>query len=89
MAVDPANCKLVDARMCEYGETWVCDLEVVDVNKEKTVNEIYAQFGSGFEPWLIHTWAQQAPDRLPKRGERDGKVLYRVGDVLAYQALLR
>ena len=86
---DPAAAKIVDARMCEYGESWVCGDEPINVENEATVDELYQQFGPGFEPWNIHMWAQRAPDQLPKRGKKNGKILYRVGDVLAYQLSLR
>lgn len=87
--VDPTGCQIIDGRMAEYGETWLADNEIVNVNEEKTVEEIYAQFGPGFEPHNIHKWAQREPRILPRRGTRNGKTLYRLGDVLAYQVSLR
>lgn len=81
--VDPAACRIIDARMALYGESWVGG--AVDMSEDLTVEEIYVKFGRGFEPHSIHRWAHEYPTRLPKRGKRNGKALYRLGDVLAHQ----
>lgn len=81
--VDPAGCRIIDARMALFGEPWVGG--PIDTSEELTVEEIYAKFGRGFEPHCIHSWAHDEPSKLPKRGNRNGKTLYRLGDVLAYQ----
>ena len=89
MEVASEACHVVDGRMCEFGESWVCDDAVVNVEEWSTVADIYAQFGPGFEPWNVHLWASRHPDEVPLRGKRSGRNLYRVGDVLAYQVSLR
>lgn len=83
--VDPAACRLVDARMIEFGEGWVATggEDPVDVNAVKTATEIATQFG--FSPWDIQNWHRRHPDKVPCLGKRNGKNLYRVGDVLAFQ----
>lgn len=87
MEVDSINCRLVDARMAEYGQGWISSNDPVDVNALKTAQEIASQFG--WQPWNIHTWAHRHPDKIPKRGKRNGKTLFRVGDVLTYQVSIR
>jgi hypothetical protein len=82
--VDPHACRLVDARMAEFGEGWISEGDKsVDVDAVKTASEIAAQFG--FTPWDIQNWHRRHPDLLPCRGKLKGKNLYRVGDVLAVQ----
>lgn len=85
--MDPSTCDLVDARMVEFGQGWVCDNQVVDVNELKPAVEIAEQFG--FHPWDIHNWHQRHPEEIPIRGKRGNKNLFRVGDVLAYQVQQR
>lgn len=87
--VDPLGCMVIDGRMREFGEQWISSEEVVNVNEHATVEEIYNQFGPGFEPHNIHMWAHEHPDKIPKQGKRNGRTLFRVGDILAYQVSLR
>jgi hypothetical protein len=84
--VDPHACRLVDARMAEFGEGWISEGDKpVDVNALLSVTDIAKQFG--FQPWDIKNWARRHPDKIPahRKGQR---VFYRVGDVLAYQAMM-
>lgn len=72
--------------MIEFGEGWVATNgeDPVDVNSVKTAGEIAEQFG--FNAWDIQNWHRRHPDKVPLMGKRkDGKNLYRVGDVLAFQ----
>lgn len=85
--VDAATCNLIDARMAEYGQGWITNDEIIDVNEIKPATEIAAQFG--LQPWDIQNWSRRHPDRIPKRGMRRGRNLFRVGDVLAFQVWLR
>ena len=85
---DDQACRLVDARMIEFGEGWVATggEDPVDVHAVKTAGEIAKQFG--FNPWDIQNWHRRHPEKVPVVGKKpDGKNLYRVGDVLAYQAM--
>jgi hypothetical protein len=84
---DEQTCNLVDARMAEFGQGWVCSDLVVDVNELKTCKEIADQFG--FSPWDIQNWHQRHPDQIPLRGKKGNRNLFRVGDVLAYQVQQR
>lgn len=85
--VDPTACDLVDGRMSEYGQTWLVNDEIVDVNAVQTATEIAGRFG--LAPWDIQNWAHRYPEKLPKRGKRGGKNLFRVGDVLGFQVWLK
>lgn len=77
-------CRLVDARMVEFGEGWVCADAPVDVNKLMSAKEISEQFA--INPWNVMDWSRRHPDKVPKHKD-GGKTLFRLGDVLAYHAL--
>lgn len=83
-ASDPEACRLVDARMVEFGEQWVCDDEPVDVNKLMSAREISERFS--INPWNVMDWARRHPDKVPKHKVK-GRTLFRLGDVLAFHAL--
>ncbi len=85
MDFDPALCRLVDARMVEFGQGWVCSSSVIDVERLVTAQDVAEDFG--INPWNVHDWARRHPDVIPKRGKVGGKTLYRLGDILAYQAM--
>lgn len=84
MDIDPTACRHLDARMAEFGQGWVAGNVVIDVNNLVTAQEVAEQFG--LQPWNVHDWSRRHPDAIPKRGAKDGKTLYRLGDILAYQA---
>jgi hypothetical protein len=83
--VDPHACRLVDARMYEFGEGWVSEDAPVDVNRLMSAKEIADEFG--FNPWNIKDWARRHPDRIPKH-QFGTRILFRLGDVLAFQATM-
>lgn len=83
MDVDPATCRLVDARMAEYGQGWISSDVIVDVERLVTAEEVSQEFD--INPWNVHQWAHRHPDQIPKRGKKDGKTLFRLGDIIAYQ----
>jgi len=80
--VDPGACRLVDARMVEFGEEWVATDEIPDVNAIMSAPEIARQFG--FNPWDVHNWVRAG--NLTRYGT-DTRPKYRLGDVLAFQAM--
>ena len=84
LEVAPDVCKLLDARMIEYGQRWICSDTVIDVNRMVTAREVAEEFG--LPPWAVHDWARRHPDLIPKH-RKGGNVLFRLGDILAYQAL--
>lgn len=84
MNSDPATCRIVDARMQEFGQTWLVSGVIVDVERLVTAQEVAEEFD--INPWNVHDWASRHPDRVPRRGKRDGKTLFRLGDIIAYQA---
>lgn len=79
----PEACRLVDARMVEFGESWVCGDSQVDVNRFMSAKEIADEFG--FQPWNIQDWARRHPDKVRKY-KVGRNVLFRLGDVLSFQA---
>jgi hypothetical protein len=78
----PDACRLVDARMVEFGEEWVCNDDPIDVNALMSAPDIARQFG--FNPWDVHNWARAG--NLTRHGNPT-RPKYRLGDVLAYQAM--
>lgn len=84
MEVAPDTCKLIDARMIEYGQRWICSDAVIDVNRMVTAREVAEEFG--LPPTAVHDWARRHPELIPKHKQAAGGVLFRLGDILAYQA---
>jgi len=84
MDADPSTCRIIDARMQEYGQTWITSDLVVDVERLVTAQEVSEEFD--INPWNVHDWARRHPDQIPKRGKKDGKTLFRLGDIIVYQA---
>lgn len=81
MTVAPEACRLLDARMVEFGEEWVCNDDPPDVNAIMSAPDIARQFG--FNAWDVHYWARAGN---LKRYGTDTRPKFRLGDVLAYQA---
>ena len=78
----PLMCQTVDAQMVAWGEGWVCDDEVPDVDALMTAAAIARKFG--FQRWDIANWVRQGKIKAhPHSGTGS---LYRVGDVLVYFA---
>lgn len=84
MEADPATCRILDARMAEYGQGWIASGVIVDVERLVTAQEVSEEFD--INPWNVKDWARRHPDQIPKRGSKSGKTLYRLGDIIAYQA---
>jgi hypothetical protein len=78
----PEACRLVDARMAEFGEEWVGNDDPVDINRIMSAPDIAKEFG--FNAWDIHNWARAG--KLHRHGT-DSRPKYRLGDVLAYHAM--
>jgi hypothetical protein len=72
--------------MAEFGEGWISEGDKpIDVERLMSAKEIADEFG--FQPWNIADWARRHPDKIPKRKD-GGRTLFRLGDVLAYQATM-
>jgi len=87
MLRDPPMCRSIDASMADKGEGWVSagDGNQIDVNRMMSAKEIADEFG--FNPWNIKDWARRHPDKIAKH-QRGSRVVFRLGDVLAYQATM-
>jgi hypothetical protein len=83
--VAPDVCQLLDARMIECGQRWVCGDYIVDVDRLVSAREVSEEFG--LPGWSVHEWSRRHPDLIPKHKQDDGSVLFRLGDVLRYHAL--
>jgi hypothetical protein len=79
----PGTCHLVDARMTEFGEGWVCE-DSIDVDRFITAREAAVEFG--LSPVAVTAWAREHPDRIDVRnnGRQD---LYKAGSLIRYDAL--
>lgn len=84
MEVDPGTCRLLDVRMIECGQGWICRDTIVDTNRMVTAQEVSEEFG--IPPWTVHDWARRHPELIPKH-KKNGRALFRLGDLLRYQAL--
>lgn len=79
---DPVAARHMAARLTEFGEGWVVNNDPVDVEEKLSATEIARRFG--FNPWDVHNWARAG--NLTKYGT-ESRPLFRLGDVLRYQAL--
>lgn len=79
---DPEMCRVIDGNMEAWGEGWVCDDEVPDMDALMTAAALARKFG--FQRWDIANWVRAGnitAHPYPGTGS-----LYRVGDVLAFFA---
>lgn len=81
-AVDPYECRLVDGKMESWGESWVCDDDLPDMDALMSAAAIARKWG--FQRWDIANWVRAGGIMSPKSS--NGIPLYRVGDVLAHFA---
>lgn len=79
---DPTACRHLDARMVEFGEAWVCNDDPPNVNAIMSAPDIAREYG--FNPWDVHNWVRAGN---LKRYGTETRPQYRLGDVLAYQAM--
>lgn len=83
--VDLEACLAVDNRMVAYGQGWVCDNSIIDVNEMLSAKDISERFG--IPEWDIRNWSYRNPDKIRKYQSAKGKrAKFRVGDVLTYYA---
>lgn len=73
---------MLDEQMTQFGQGWISGGELVGNDELKTAKELAALYD--LKPWNFHDWSRRHPNLLPKH-KRGGKVLFRVGDVLAYR----
>ncbi|SKT46158.1 Uncharacterised protein [Mycobacteroides abscessus subsp. bolletii] len=81
MRVSPGICDDVDAVMLEWGQGWVCNDEIVDVNAWLSAKDISAKHP--VTVWDVFNWERKGLYKGRKQGSRK---LFRVGDVLAAMA---
>lgn len=74
-------CDVLDSNMRQWGQHWVTDDDIVDLEALVTKGELASRFG--IRPWQVRDWSKRWPDRLPIRGMRANRNLYRLGDALA------
>ncbi len=81
----PYRCLELDAIMHDYGQEWITDDDVIDVNQWLTAREvseyIAAKWGSSkVSPFDVRNWERAGAFVGEKRGSRK---YFRLGDVLA------
>lgn len=81
---DYGRCVEVDNRMIEYGQPWVCDNSIVDVNDMLSAKAIAERFG--IAEWDVRNWDRRNPGKIRKHKAASGRTLFRVGDVLSLRA---
>lgn len=79
MHVDPAYCKILDEQMAQFGQGWISDDTIVDVNELLTAVEFEQRFG--VRAFTLKDYARR--HSIPKMGKRGRADLYRLGDLLA------
>lgn len=79
----PTRCLTVDELMFQYGQEWITDDSVIDVNEYVTAKQIWQRFG--ISDWNIRDWARRNPDEIRTR-KVGGKRLFLLGDILRHQA---
>lgn len=77
-------CREIDKTMAGYGQAWVSDNSIVDVKEMMSARQFAERFG--ISEWDVRNWAKRHPNRIRKYKAANGRTLYRVGDVLAFQA---
>lgn len=79
--VDAAACESVDDRMRAWGQGWVCNNEIVDVNEWASARSIADRHP--VTVWDIYNWERDGLYSGKKVGARKR---YKVGDILAAMA---
>ncbi|QFG10324.1 excise [Mycobacterium phage DyoEdafos] len=82
--IDLEACLVVDKKMAEYGQPWVSDNSIIDVNEMLSAKQLAERFG--LSEWNVRDWARRHPERIRKHKAANGRTLFRVGDVLTYHA---
>lgn len=77
-------CLRLDKRMADYGQSWVSDNSIVDVNAMMSAKAIAEQFG--LEEFDVRNWAKRHPERIRQHKAGNGRMLFQLGDVLTYNA---
>lgn len=79
----PTRCLELDAVMAEYGQGWITDNEIIDVNQLMTAREvseyIQARFGEDVSVFDVRNWERAGSYSGIWRGSRK---YFRLGDVL-------
>lgn len=83
MRADPESCLSLDSRLADYGQGWVSDDTIVDVNEMMTAKALAERHG--LSEWDIRNW-ERAGHIQGFRRPGISRVLFRQGDVLAYVA---
>lgn len=85
MDADPEACAQVDKLMYDCGQDWVIPHdEAIDPERLMTARDISQEFG--IAPFNVRDWSRRHPDVIPRRGTYKNRILYRLGDVLKYEA---
>lgn len=73
-------CLALDKRMADYGQSWVSDNSVVDVNAMMSAREIAERFD--ISEWNVRDWHRRHPHLIMSHKGSNGRRLFRLGDVL-------
>lgn len=82
--VNPAACNAVDDVLWSRGEKWIVNDAPVDPGRMMSAREIAEQFG--FSEQNVRDWARRHPEKIPTHKQPDGRVLYRLRDVLSHRS---
>lgn len=82
--IDLDACLALDKLMADYGQSWVSDNSIVDVNAMMSAKDIADRFG--LAEWDVRNWARRYPEKIRQHKANNGRTLFRLGDVLTYNA---
>lgn len=81
---DLDQCLSLDKLMADYGQPWISDNSIVDVNAMMSAGDIAERFG--ISVWNVRDWARRHPEKIRRHKSANGRTLFRLGDVLTYNA---
>ncbi|WP_195167162.1 helix-turn-helix domain-containing protein [Mycobacteroides abscessus] len=79
LEADKEACYLLDKRMADFGQAWISNNDIIDVNAMMTARELSEKHG--ISVWTIYNWERMGRYRGVKTGARK---LFRQGDVLKW-----
>ena len=82
--IDLEACLVLDKKMADYGQPWISDNSIVDVNAMLSAKDVAERFG--LSEWNVRDWARRNPDKIRRNKAAKGRTLFRLGDVLTYSA---
>lgn len=78
MACAPAACEIVDEQLRQWGQGWVSDNSIIDMNEMMSAKQLAERHGISI--YDVYNWERQG--KFEGQRQASGRVLYRQGDVI-------